>query len=958
MPLSGSRNLQLGLDERVWVVTSGCVELFLIWDTPADRGRRNHFATLQQGAWIFDLGFGFRDQGISLLAVGQPDTIVQEILPGYAQDNPKTLAQRLEEWTGSIQLGIAELLDTNPRRTAFFESGSLPALPQGATVGLRDGFIWWQPGNEQANYFGCKEVDVEFVPLVPASWVVFTAASGRTESISTMEFVQRPDWMDDLSRAHDLLLRTIQAAVQKREERNLHMRFHRDAIRRDAGATAWEQIGAVLTEGSGFELPELGSSDRASLEVAFARVAKRLGITMGTPPAGKPETEKVDIETAVSDLARASSIRFRRVLLADHWWRQDNGPLIAFIGEAEDPVALLFNGSRYVVHEADGTRSILRKPEEIGLHPFAFSLYRSLPDRKLRFADIRRFITFGNLPDFIRIGIMVILTGLLGLATPALTGRIFDVIVPQAERGVMLHIAVAITAAAVVRVLLELVRGIALIRAQNRTDSHLQAAVWDRILKLPTRFFRRFTAGDLANRAQGISEIHSILSTAGSTMLFALPTGLFNFIVMFRHDAKLSWWGLGIAVVAVATSAAFGIRQTFILRKQFEVQGKLAGLVFQILSGVAKFRIAAAEHLAFAAWAKEYTKQERLSLSAGRWSVATNTFLAGFTVIASGIIFALVAELMQKPPTAGSNGFTTGGFLAFNAAFGALVSSLIMAAQGSLQLLHIIPLLERTKPIFEAEPETTEVRENPGPLRGGIELANVGFSYADDLPQVLSNLSFKVDPGEFVAIVGPSGSGKSTILRLLLGFEKPNTGMVLFDGQDIQTLNVREVRRQIGVVMQDSSLIAGDIFRNIVGEANLTQNDAWRAAEMAGIADDIRAMPMQMNTVVSEGGGGFSGGQKQRLAIARALARAPKLLFFDEATSALDNRTQSIVTDSLDSLQVTRIVIAHRLSTVAKAGRIMVMSGGRLMEQGTYPELMQARGLFYELAQRQLAESM
>jgi ATP-binding cassette subfamily C protein len=263
--------------------------------------------------------------------------------------------------------------------------------------------------------------------------------------------------------------------------------------------------------------------------------------------------------------------------------------------------------------------------------------------------------------------------------------------------------------------------------------------------------------------------------------------------------------------------------------------------------------------------------------------------------------------------------------------------------------------MERTRPIFDAEPEITQDRASPGVLGGGIEMANIRFRYAEDVPPILENFSLRIEPGEFVALVGPSGSGKSTILRLLLGFENPESGTVFFDGKDLQTLDLREARRQIGVVLQSNSLIPGDIFRNIVGESSLTLDDAWRAAEMAGLADDIRAMPMQMHTVISEGGAGFSGGQKQRLAIARALAHSPRLLFFDEATSALDNRTQAIVTASLEKLNATRLVIAHRLSTIIQADRIVVLRNGRVVEDGTYEKLMAERGFFHELASRQLA---
>jgi ATP-binding cassette subfamily C protein len=266
-----------------------------------------------------------------------------------------------------------------------------------------------------------------------------------------------------------------------------------------------------------------------------------------------------------------------------------------------------------------------------------------------------------------------------------------------------------------------------------------------------------------------------------------------------------------------------------------------------------------------------------------------------------------------------------------------------------------VPTYERAKPILETLPEVDEMKADPGELTGELEVSHVSFRYREDGPIVLKDVSVQVKPGEFVALVGPSGSGKSTLFRLLLGFEKLEAGAVYYNGRDLVGLDIREVRRQIGVVLQNGKLMAGDIFTNIIGSSLLTLEDARQAARMAGLEDDLKAMPMGLHTVISEGGGTLSGGQRQRLLIARALVHRPRILFFDEATSALDNRTQAIVSESLDNLQATRIVIAHRLSTIMNADRIYVLQDGRVVQQGTYDELIQAEGVFADLAKRQMA---
>jgi ABC-type bacteriocin/lantibiotic exporter with double-glycine peptidase domain len=271
-------------------------------------------------------------------------------------------------------------------------------------------------------------------------------------------------------------------------------------------------------------------------------------------------------------------------------------------------------------------------------------------------------------------------------------------------------------------------------------------------------------------------------------------------------------------------------------------------------------------------------------------------------------------------------------------------------------VLEVVTLWQRSQPILVAEPEVDPEKIDPGKLKGQVVVARVTFRYRADGPLTLDQVSLRADPGEFVAIVGPSGSGKSTLLRLLLGFDSPVDGTIYYDGQDLAGLEITAVRRQLGVVLQNSRMNAGTLFENISGNALISMTDAWTAAEMAGLADDIHALPMGMHTFISEGGTNFSGGQRQRLMIARALALKPQLLLFDEATSALDNRTQAIVTDSLDQLGVTRIVIAHRLSTIRSADRIYVIQAGRVMQEGKFEELVEQPGLFSQLAARQLGD--
>ena len=321
------------------------------------------------------------------------------------------------------------------------------------------------------------------------------------------------------------------------------------------------------------------------------------------------------------------------------------------------------------------------------------------------------------------------------------------------------------------------------------------------------------------------------------------------------------------------------------------------------------------------------------------------------SVISTGISLAGTIAMYYL---AVKNNVGVADYYACNTAYGMVTGAFMSLSGVAHTIAQIKPVLDIVKPILETVPEIAEDKQVITRVSGAVELNNVSFRYSENMPWVLDDLSLKIRPGQYVAIVGKTGCGKSTLMRLLLGFEKPQKGAVYYDGRDLDTIDLKSLRSKIGVVMQNGKLFPGDIYSNIVISAPwLTMDSAWEAAEMAGIADDIRRMPMGMHTLISEGSGGISGGQRQRLMIARAIAPKPRILMFDEATSALDNLTQKTVSDSLGRLKCTRIVIAHRLSTIRRCDRILVLDQGKIIEDGTYEELLAAGGSFAELVARQ-----
>jgi ATP-binding cassette subfamily C protein len=448
-------------------------------------------------------------------------------------------------------------------------------------------------------------------------------------------------------------------------------------------------------------------------------------------------------------------------------------------------------------------------------------------------------------------------------------------------------------------------------------------------------------------RVMAIDRIQQLATTTVATGMLAVPVGAFNLALGFWLSPRLALFGTVVVVMGAGAMLLVTRAQSAHFTSMTKAAQSSFGVAMGLVDGVAKLRVAHAERRAFARWADPFAAMKEAFVAGQRGFAAVTTLTATATALGTAALFLGAATLPR-------GSLSPATFIAFNTAFGQALAATFGLAGVATFFVQAKPLYESAKPVLHAEREVAAVKADPGSLTGALEVAHVTFRYAPDAPAVLDDVSFSLEPGQFLAIVGPSGAGKSSLIRILLALESPQLGSVRYDGRELEHLDVRSVRSQIGVVTQNVRLLPGDIFRNIVGTRPLTIEDAWEAAEVAGIADDIRAMPMQMHTFVAEGGGTFAGGQRQRLLIARAVAAKPRLLFFDEATSALDNRTQAQVADAIARLRATRVVIAHRLSTVRHADRILVLRDGRVVQDGTFDELVARPGDFADLAQRQL----
>ena len=654
-------------------------------------------------------------------------------------------------------------------------------------------------------------------------------------------------------------------------------------------------------------------------------------------------------------IAQSSKVRIRKIILRDVWWKDENGHLLAFIKESNEPVALIQkNATTYIIKNlSKGTEAIVNNEIAESLDPIGYMFFSGFDIKMDSIKKVLSFAMNGVKKDAKLLLVASFLGSLIGLLIPILSGMIYDDVIPTADKSIHLEIFTIMIIIALVSAGLQLTQGVLQMRVESKSSVNLQAGVMDYILRLPVTFYKKYTAGDLTNRVLSINSIRQILSNTLMTVVLSGAFSFVNLLLLFYYDSGLAWVGVGLALIAIGFMVVMGWLKLKYDREVSKYEGEIQGFLFEFLSGISKIRITGGEKRIFSLWGDKFSKLKKLGFSSGSYQNFVEVFNSSYPLFTSILFFSFIYYTVLNSKDSGM--LSVGSFMAFIISFNKFLSDSLRLSMAFISSLSVIPLYERVKPILEEKTESIEDSIDPGELMGEIELNSISFRYYEDQPLILKNVTFKIKPGEMVAFVGASGSGKSTIMRLLLGFEHPELGSIFYDGNTFDAMNKELTRRQIGVVLQNGSLMSGSIYQNIVGNSELTLEDAWDAARMAGMEDDIKNMPMEMHTFISEGAGTFSGGQRQRLMIARAIVHKPRLLFMDEATSALDNRTQNIVAESLDKLQATRIVIAHRLSTIKNADRIFVLEKGEIKESGTYDELIQMEGLFTELAKRQIA---
>ena len=668
---------------------------------------------------------------------------------------------------------------------------------------------------------------------------------------------------------------------------------------------------------------------------------------------------KLDQLGVIRRLVQKGNMQMRLVSLAGDWYKKDSGVFFGYLGKKKELAALLPEepGQYRIITKSCPEGRPLDEALAGELDSDAFACYAGFPARKLKVMDLLKFMFRQCWKiDYQTVLFASLIAGLIPLVTPIITETIFQDILPIQDRQGLATVTQVAMVTSFSLAAVGIVRSIAVLRITTHLDMATEAALWNRLLTLPPKFFRQFQSGELAQRMAGMEAVKSVISGEFVSTVFNL---LFSFWSLFL----MCWYSLKLTAAAVVIWLVYCLINVFIYRRVIHFQrnmtaavNKTAGIVQQIFNGLAKFRVQGAEEQAYYLWSQAFSEEWKWNLKL-RWQGNYNMIISSVQpFILTMLLYYITVYGMQTTNPDGSvtTGISYAQFIAFSAAYSTFNATLNAVIPLVGTFFSIQPHIENLRPILNEEPESTDDKFDAELLSGAFEVSHLTFSYREGGPDVLHDLSFRVSAGETLAIVGRSGCGKSTLIRLLLGFEKPNKGAIYYDGQDLSELNLPSVRSQMGVVLQNGQLMTGDIFTNIVGTSALTQEDAWRAAEAAGIAEDIRRMPMGMQTIISEGSSNISGGQRQRILIARAMAARPAIIIFDEATSALDNRTQAIVTESLQRMKATRIVVAHRLSTIRDADRILVLDKGRIAEEGTFAELTAMNGIFASLVKRQV----
>ena len=954
-PVACAGNLPVDLDDPdfFWFVDEGAVDLFLVEKRDGvQQSAPQHLLRAAAGRLLPGVVPHDGETTLSLIAKGLPGTTIRRLpIADLGTARPDELATQVDAWLSDVSAMLVRDVMNRPRPDALVEPGQdLPADLR--TLSARRGVVWVSGLTAGAGLYLDLIDPVEHgpddgpgtIPLTPASWITMLEAApsaARASKTLAEEGLLLPALLSfhAVAFALERLNRRLAAVDQANLERA------RSTSRRS------DEEGARRRLFNLYGLSKERGADAAdsALPDALRIIGHREGISFKFPARSGRSEAAVGLD-AILD---ASGVRARRVRLRreDKWWLGDANPMLAFREEDGRPVALVpgLFGRYREIDPSDRSSARVTAKRAGGLRADAWMFYRPLPPSSAGPADLFRIAGKGLTADLVRLVLAGLPGGLIALLPALVLGLVVDDIVPGGDTGMLYAATAGLAALALIGVMLHVLQGMALMRLEGRTTSRLEAAFWDRLLRLPPGMLHRYPAGDLAMRGMTFQNLRNavqgVVANAILSIFFLLPA----FAIIFYYDTMLGGVAVAFSLLSLLLTAILGLRQVSPHGRAIGAVRRVAGRLFQIVNGISKLRVDCAEGSAFAVWARDYREQKRAELELGNLEEHLQAFCAALPFLAG-------AALLFAAALPGRAAIGVGDFLVVYTVFMVFQTAVARLGDSFGAVAAALPAFEQFRPFLAEAPEASADGEAVENLGGDILFDHVSFRYDPDGPLILDDITIHARPGEFIAIAGESGAGKSTLFRLALGLDQPSGGAVYFDGRDLRHLNVKQVRRRIGVVPQAVQLHPQDLWDNIVAHhEGVTSEEAWQAAGIAGVDDEIKAMPMGMLTPVGASAAVMSGGESQRIMIARALIRSPRILLLDEATNWLDNESQSKVMDNLAALTSTRIVIAHRLSTLQQADRIFVMQAGKVVQRGTFRDLMETEGVFRDLVRRQVA---
>lgn len=953
-----SRRFSLHDSSLVYSIVKGSVDLFAVEKVNTQpEGKHFFLGEFETGSMLFPFSSSDKEQIIFLAEPGTQLKIHSlATLDQTIQEDPReTLAflSIFQQWVAKL-LRVFKKFQIPPQQAHYF-SAKQPLIQLKAgehlfaehLVGEEENVVQWGILQKGCLAFqGWEDAKVSGFSILPLQKGILWKATEESV-IQTAElfllFLEK-GWRPILEEVHAIILQAIICAKEEDVQRDRQLAHQKALLEERLISGSLEGLSAVLSEQEEKKIPH-----EDPLIGACRLIEAREKMSFEFP---KESLANLSVFTKISEIARVSGLRFREVRLKSKWWREEGGSLIGF--RDSNPVALLFSsrGVYQAIHPTTGHKLYLNASNAKDFFPRAFIFYPSFREESL---DGKKVVKFGAKNEhaalwklfFVSLG-----AAILNLFIPIATKLIVDIAIPELNKVILWQIGGALLAAVLSSGLFQLTRNLLVLRLSLVIGNRIEEAQWDHLLKLPAKFFKKSAVGELWNKVNAIPLMRRYVYSNVLSIALSALFSFFYLILMLFYSFSLTVMGLIVIGSILLFAFLSTLPQIRLSKSTFIQKGLLNGFAIQVIQGIEKLKVSGSEKRAFAHWAHLYADYKKQDLRLQHFGAATKTATSLLPTLSNFAIFSLVIYFVVSQGKLTS--LTIGDFFGFMAAFGALTTALLSSIAPFTQLVgQVKSYWDQAKLIFQSKTEEDQKKSHPGRLQGSIKMDRIHFRYDPQGSTILNNVTIQAAPGEFIAIVGPSGCGKSTLIRLLLGFETPEKGTIYYDGNDIQHTDLRAIRKQLGVVLQDGAILAGTLYENLVCGGIYSKSQIEEAICLAGFEEDLKYFPMGLHTVVTSGGTTLSGGQKQRLLIARALIAKPKILLFDEATSALDNRTQEFISHNIESLSVTRIVIAHRLSTVRHADRIYVMQQGEVIDQGTFDELASRSGLFQTLLKRQ-----